>query len=383
MSAATRSTPATPASDSDPTWPALTLRLMRGEDLSAEGVAWAMGEVMTGSAVPVQLAGFLVALGAKGVRPHELGALADTMLEHAGALRAPDGAVDIVGTGGDMHHTVNISTMAALVIAATGRPVVKHGNRASSSKSGSADVLEELGVRLDMSIGDVERMAHEVGITFCFAQVFHPSMRHAVEARRGLALPTVFNVLGPITNPGRVQASAVGVADAAMAPVVAEVFASRGTSALVFRGREGLDELSVSGPSDLWEVTGGRVHQQVLDPSRDLDLDRHDLEALRGGTAAQNASIAREVFAGAPGAARDAVVLNAAAGIVAADAARTPTAPEEDTATPELVPRLRRAMDEARRALDDGAVETLLDRWAQATAATRTDDARGNDGPRS
>lgn len=338
---------------------------MRRQDLTAVEAAWAMHEVMDGQATPVQLAGFLVALAGKGVRGEELTALADAMVEHAVGLEAPVGSVDIVGTGGDLAHTVNISTMASLVIAAAGHPVVKHGNRASTSRSGSADVLEVLGIRLDLPPRAVEAMVHEVGITFCFAQVFHPSMRFAVEARKGLGVPTVFNVLGPITNPGRPAASAVGVADAVMAPIVAEVFAHRGTSALVFRGHDGLDELTVAAPSDVWEVHDGRIAHHVLDPL-ELGIGRSPLEALRGGTAEDNAAVARDLFAGARGPVADAVLLNAAAGLVAAEGADGLAAghPAEGS----FEERMARALARATQTLDSGAPRELLARWSEASA---------------
>src|SRR5690625_7050090 len=221
-----------------PTWSQITSRLVRGQELDGPSAAWAMDQAMSGQATAVQLAGFLVALQAKGVTSTELAALADAMVSHARPVRAPRRTVDIVGTGGDLAQTVNISTMASIIIASTGRTVVKHGNRASSSKSGSADVLEALGVRLDLPVPAVEELVGRVGMTFLFAQVFHPSMRYAAEARKGLGIPTVMNILGPITNPGRPRASAVGVADPGLAPIVAGVFASRSTSALVFRGQD-------------------------------------------------------------------------------------------------------------------------------------------------
>src|SRR5690606_31885292 len=214
--------------------------LMAGQDLGSTDTAWAMDQVMSGLTSPVVLAGFLVALRTKGETVEELTGLADAMLAHAVPIDVPAGAVDIVGTGGDRARTVNISTMASLVIAGAGVPVVKHGNRASSSASGSADVLEALGVRLDMTVSQVERVFHEVGITFCCAQTFHPSFRHPATARRELAVSTAFNVLGPLTDPARPRAAAIGVADRRIAPLVAGVPARRGSRALVFRGEDGL-----------------------------------------------------------------------------------------------------------------------------------------------
>lgn len=349
-------------SDVTPTWPQLTARLLRGEDLASADTAWAMHEVMEGAVAPVPLAGFLVALAAKGVRAPELAGLADAMVEHATPLEVERDAVDIVGTGGDLAQTVNISTMASVVIAASGRRVVKHGNRASSSKSGSADVLEALGVQLDLPAVVVERMVERVGITFAFAQVFHPSMRFAAEARKGLGVPTVFNVLGPITNPGRPRAGAVGVADPAMAPIVADVFATRGTSALVFRGQDGLDELTVAAPSDVWEVRGGQVRRHELDPEQLLGVPRNPISSLRGGDAQHNAGVARQVFGGETGPIRDAVQLNAAAGLCAHDGIGAEAADG-------FAGRFRSAFTEAGEVLDSGRPAELLARWVEESSA--------------
>lgn len=351
-------------SENTPTWSRITSRLVRGEEMEAPAAAWAMDEVMAGAASPVQLAGFLVALQAKGVTSAELEALADSMIAHAHVVSVPRQAVDIVGTGGDLAQTVNISTMASMVIASTGRTVVKHGNRASSSKSGSADVLEALGVRLDLPVGDVEELVGKIGMTFLFAQVFHPSMKFAAEARRGLGIPTVMNILGPITNPGRPRASAVGVADTVIAPTVAGVFAARGTSALVFRGQDGLDELTVTAPSDVWEVRGGQVRKHVLEPAVLLDLPRSGHDALRGGSAEENAQVARDLYAGVRsgrmGPIRDAVLLNAAAGVVAFDGI------DEDAADG-FEERFAAAYTEVASALDSGRPASLVERWAAAS----------------
>ncbi|MFE5775661.1 anthranilate phosphoribosyltransferase [Brachybacterium sp. NPDC056505] len=354
------------ASAPSPTWASLTARLVRHEDLDAAQAAWAMDEVMSGNASALQLAGFLVALESKGVTSVELGALADTMVAHARELDVDRRAVDIVGTGGDLAHTVNISTMASVIIAASGRRVIKHGNRASTSRSGSADVLDALGVRLDLPAERSAQLLDELGIAFLFAQVFHPSMRFGAEARKGLGIPTVFNVLGPITNPGKPLASAVGVASSVMAPVVAGVFAGRGTSALVFRGQDGLDELTVGAPSDVWEVRGGSVHEHVLDPEALLGIPRHGAEALRGGSAEENAQVARDLYAGeGTSAVRDAVLLNAAAGLLAHDGigAGSGTAGEDPT----FEDRFRQAFEEASAVLDSGAPARLLEAWAQTT----------------
>jgi len=339
-----------------PGWPHLISSLLAGTDLTAEQSGWAMEQVMTGEASPVALGGFLVALRAKGETVEELSGLVATMLRHAVRIEVPGATVDVVGTGGDRHHSVNISTMAALVVAGTGRRVVKHGNRAASSASGAADVLEALGVRLDLPPHRVGELASEVGITFCFAQVFHPAMRHAATTRSGLGVPTAFNFLGPLTNPAQPRAAAVGVADARMAPIVAGVLAARGASALVFRGEDGLDELSTTAPSAIWSVDGGTVTEQRFDATV-LGLAPTTLDDLRGGDAAHNAAVVREVLAGKAGPVRDAVLLNAAAGVVAHDGL---------TAGP-LADRLGEALGTAARAVDSGAAADVLERWVAAS----------------
>lgn len=315
---------------------------------------------MTAAATPVQLAGFLVALRAKGETVEEIEGLVDTMLAHAVRIEVPGRCVDVVGTGGDRRHTVNISTTAALVVAGAGRRVVKHGNRAASSSSGAADVLEALGVRLDLPAPRVAALAEEVGITFCFAQHFHPSFRHAAVARRELGVPTAFNFLGPLTNPGQPGAGAVGVADVRMAPIVAGVLAARGSSALVFRGEDGLDELSTSGLSRVWMVGAGRVREQRVDAA-DLGIPRAAIEDLRGGDAAYNAGAVRDLLAGKAGPIRDAVLLNAAAAVVAVDG--VPIDGDDGA----LTDALRVAYGVVSEAVDSGAAAAVLDRWVAAT----------------
>jgi anthranilate phosphoribosyltransferase len=341
------------------TWPDLLTTLLRREDLSTAQAAWAMQEVMSGEASPVQLAGFLVALRAKGESVEELRGLADVMLAHANRIEVPGPSLDIVGTGGDRAYTVNISTMAAIVIAACGIKVVKHGNRAASSSSGSADVLEALGVDLTLTPQRVVEVAQEAGITFCFAQAFHPAMRHAAVARGGLGVGTTFNVLGPLTNPAQPTYAAVGVADARMAPLMAGVFAGRGKDAAVFRGDDGLDELTLSTTSAVWWVRGGVITPRTVDP-RELGLDYQPLEALRGADAAYNAQVARQVFGGERGAVRDAVVLNAGIALAL-------SAPDEGDAHEDFVRGVRRGMDRAEAALDSGGATSALEAWAAAT----------------
>lgn len=344
-----------------PTWPELLTALVAREDLTRVQTSWAMDQVMSGEVSPARLAGFLVALRCKGETVGELTALADTMLEHALRFEVPGRTVDLVGTGGDRAHTVNISTMAALVVAGTGTIVVKHGNRASSSSCGSADVLEALGIRLDQPVARIAEIAGEVGMTFCFAQVFHPSMRHSAAARRELGIATAFNFLGPLTNPAQPGATAVGVADARMAPLVAGVFASRGTDALVFRGDDGLDELAPTARSHVWEVRNGVVTAGLLDSVAELDLAPATVADLRGADAVYNAGVARRVLAGERGPVRDTVLLNAAAALVADGALA-------GTATGSLVERLRAGTAHAARSVDDGAAADVLERWVVASA---------------
>jgi len=253
--------------DSRTTWPSLIGALIRGETLSADETSWAMAEIMEGAATPVQIAGFGVALRIKGEAPAELGGLAQAMLDRATPLRLDGPLTDLVGTGGDGARTVNISTMGAIVAAAAGARVVKHGNRAASSSCGAADVLEALGVAIDLPPQASARLAEETGICFLFAPLYHPALRYASVARSELGVPTVFNFLGPVTNPARPAAQAVGVADPRMGEVIAGVLAGRGCSALVFHGDDGLDELTPTTTSTVWVVHGGTVARTVFDPA--------------------------------------------------------------------------------------------------------------------
>ena len=353
-------TTATPAGF---TWPDLLAALLRREDLTTEQAGWAMDQVMRGEASPVQLAGFLVGLRAKGESVEELRGLADVMLEHANRIEVPGPTIDIVGTGGDRMHSVNISTMTAVVVASTGLRVVKHGNRAASSSSGSADVLEELGVDLTLAPEAVAEVADRAGITFCFAAAFHPSMRHAAAARSGLGVGTVFNALGPLTNPGQPTYAAVGVADTRIAPLIAGVFAGRGRAASVFRGDDGLDELTLATTSTVWWVRDGTVTELELDPT-DVGLDHSPVESLRGGDAAYNAQVARDLLAGAPGPVRDAVLLNAGIALATASGLGEPT-----VSRVALTTAVRDGMDRAEAAIDSGDAQALLARWVETTRA--------------
>ncbi|MGY0486985.1 anthranilate phosphoribosyltransferase [Streptomyces sp. WG-D5] len=336
-------------------WPAVLNGLLEGRDQSADDTAWAMDRIMRGEATDAQIAGFAVALRAKGETVQEISGLVRGMYEHANVIEVPGETVDIVGTGGDGAKTVNISTMSAIVVAGAGAKVVKHGNRAASSASGSSDVLEKLGVNLDLAPKRVPEVAEEAGITFCFAIKFHPALRYAGAARGQLGIRTVFNLLGPLTNPAKVQAQAVGVADARMAPIVAGVFAERGNSSLVFRGDDGLDELTTTGTSRVWVVRDGAVREESFDP-RDVGIDVVPIEALRGGDPSYNAEVARRLLDGERGPVRDAVLLNSAAALVA-------VRPGEGT----LVEQIRAGMDRAAQSIDSGAAKGALERWVAAS----------------
>jgi len=333
-------------------WPLLLSTLLSGASLDSEDTAWAMDQVMGGEATPVEVAGFVVALRAKGETPDEVRGFVETMLARALRIEVPGQAVDTCGTGGDRAHTVNISTMSAMVVAACGIPVVKHGNRAASSRCGSADLLETLGVSVDLPPERVPECVADAGAGFCFAPRFHPALRHASTTRRELGVGTIFNFLGPLTNPAQPPAQAVGVSDARMAGVMADVLARRGTSALVFRGDDGLDELTTTTTSRVWVVRDGLVDEVVLDP-QELGLPPAAVEDLRGGDADRNAAVTRGFLAGERGPVRDAVLLNAAAALAAAEPSPGP-----------LVDRLRPALDRAADAVDTGAAGALLERWA-------------------
>ncbi|PJE98569.1 anthranilate phosphoribosyltransferase [Streptomyces carminius] len=339
------------------TWPEVLSTLLAGEDLTAGSTAWAMDQIMRGEATDAQIAGFAVALRAKGETVDEVTGLVRAMYEHANVIEVPGPTVDIVGTGGDRARTVNISTMSSIVVAGTGARVVKHGNRAASSASGASDVLEKLGVNLELTPERVAEVAAEAGISFCFAVKFHPSLRHAGAARKELGIATVFNFLGPLTNPARVGAQATGVADARMAPIMAGVLAERGTSALVFRGDDGLDELTVTGTSTVWVVRDGKVRSEVFDP-RDVGVALVPLEALRGADPAHNADVARRLLDGETGPVRDAVLLNSAAALVALEPGDGP-----------LAERIAAGMERAAASIDSGAARAALDRWVAASNA--------------
>jgi anthranilate phosphoribosyltransferase len=347
--------------DTPDSWPATFAALTRGQDLSASTAAWAMSEIMSGEATPAQLAAFAVLLRVKGETPDEMSGLVSAMLAHAVPLSIEGPAVDVVGTGGDRAQTVNISTMAALVVGGSGRRVVKHGNRAASSACGTADVLEELGVVIDLSAAGVATTVAEVGIGFCFAPVFHAGMRHAGAPRRELGVPTVFNFLGPLINPGQPPSSAIGCADARMAPVMAQVLADRGHSALVFRGEDGLDELTTTTTSQVWVVNEGSVAERQLDPKR-FGIAAAAPEALRGADRRHNAEVVHAVLDGREGPIREVVLLNAAAGIAAYDGTQPDT----------LDDAIAAGIEQARASIDSGAAARLLGAWVEASQRARS-----------
>ncbi|MFJ4978433.1 anthranilate phosphoribosyltransferase [Streptomyces coeruleorubidus] len=337
-------------------WPELLNSLLDLKDLSARESDWAMDQVMSGVAGPVRLAGLLVALRAKGETVEEIEGLVSAMRRHSVPLDVPGPTVDIVGTGGDGSNSVNISTLSAIVAAGAGARVVKHGNRSASSACGSADVLEELGVALKLPADDTAAVAEEVGITFCFAPAFHPAMRHAAGPRRELGVRTVFNALGPLLNPASPTGTAIGVAEARLGPLLAGVLARRGSNGLVFRGDDGMDELTVTTTSTIWSVTDSGVRRETFDP-RDVGIALAAPGALRGGDRAHNARVAREVLAGARGPVRDAVLLSAAAGLAALEPGGARSVTE----------RLAAGMERAAESVDSGTAAAVLERWAAVT----------------
>ncbi|MFO7778651.1 MAG: anthranilate phosphoribosyltransferase [Nitriliruptoraceae bacterium] len=346
-------------SEALPHWPALLTHLLSAEDLDEEQAGQVMGALMRGEAESSQVAGLLIALRAKGESPTEIAGFVRSMLAAAVPLEleggAPDHLVDIVGTGGDGAGTFNISTVAAVVVAAAGVPVAKHGNRAASSRCGSADLLEAWGVDIELPPAAVAQCLADLGITFLYARSFHPAMRHVAPVRLQLGVRTVFNVLGPLSNPAGVSHQAVGVSDARMAPVMADALARLGRRhAVVFRGEDGLDELTTTGPSQMWEIRDGAVTSARFDPL-ELGLATSTPGELQGGDVATNVAIADAVLGGSPGPAADIVALNAAAGLYAADA----------------VADLPSGLDRARAVLRSGAALELKQRWAAHTRVLR------------
>lgn len=346
----------------DFSWSNTLTSLLEGRDLSVAEASAAMEAVMAGESTDAQIGAFLVALRAKKETVDEIVGFRDAILNHAVELPIDSMVLDIVGTGGDPYGAVvNVSSIASIVAAASGVPVVKHGNRAASSSSGASDVLSALGVNLELEPHEVARVFHEVGLTFVFAAKFHPGFRHAAAARKEIGIPTVFNILGPLCNPVRPEASAVGVSNLARVPQVAGVFRTRGASALVYRGDDGIDKMTTTGHSHVWEVSRGQIYEHDVD-SEELGLRKAKPEDLLGEGPEHNARLARGVLAGESGPVRDIVVLNAAAGLVAYALAQDPAQRERS-----LAERLTENIAVAQASIDSGAASSLLDRWVAST----------------
>jgi len=355
-------------------WPEIIRALLDGSDLDTEQAAWAMDEILAGQATAAQIAGFAVALRAKGETSDEVAAMAAAMLQRAELVSIASPVMDVVGTGGDHSGSVNISTMAAIAVAACGVPVIKHGNRAASSQTGTADVLSELGVAIELQPAQVARCATELGIAFAFAPVHHPAMRFAAGARRDLGVPTVFNILGPLTNPAQATAALIGCADLGRAPVMAGVLAKRGVRALVVRADDGLDEISATTTTRVWDATDGSVRQQVIDPHA-LGLQPAQASDLVGGDPARNAELLRMTLGLEPvpdhedpkvRAIRDAVAINAAAALVAWESIDHFDTSPIDTRIGEQLPR-------AQLSLTSGRAAELLERWIKLSRELEAD----------
>lgn len=341
-------------------WETHISRLQSGLDLETQDVQWCMNEILTGNANLEIIKEFLLALNIKGETSEEVGALVAQMYQHCAPITIKDRAVDTVGTGGDGAHTINISTTAAIIAAAAGVKVIKHGNRAASSKSGSADLLEALGININLDGAGVEKTFSELGIGFCFAPVFHPAMRFAAPARKELGMPTVFNILGPMANPAKPKAAAIGVANERMHLVMAEVLSARGVDGFVFRGDDGLDEITLATTTTVLTIGSGEMRSDRIDPL-DFEIKRAPISALVGGDATENARITTAIFSGEKGAPRDAVVLNAAAAIAAYEARFDLN----------LHQRMALGISRAVDAIDSGAATCLVSQWAELTQKLR------------
>ena len=337
-------------------WSALTEKLLAGLDLEKDEIQGAMREILGGDSDIENVKSFLLALKSKGETSDEVGALVEVMYAHAAPISILERAVDTVGTGGDGAHTINISTTAAIIAAAAGARVVKHGNRAVSSKSGASDFLEALGVVPGLTGPGVERTVRELGIGFCFAPIFHPAMRFAAPARKELGVPTVFNILGPLANPAKPSAAAIGVANERMHLVMAQVLAEKGCDGFVFRGDDGLDEITLTTTTSVLSIGKGEIKSDRID-AKDFGMQNAPIEAIVGGDASENAAISRAIFAGERGAPRDAVLLNAAAAIAAF----------EGDMESDVKERLSLGLERAIVAVDSGAALSLLDKWAALT----------------
>ncbi len=349
------------------TWPTILAKLLAKRDLNREEAGWAMSQIMDGESSEAEIGAFMMVLRSKGETVDDLAGLVDVMLEKSVLLDTGSDALDIVGTGGDMIGTVNISTMASIVAAAAGVGVMKHGSRSASGKTGSAEMLEVLGIRLDLSPQRVAEVYRAAGITFFFAPVFHPAMRHVAPVRKALGVPTTFNFLGPLANPAQPVATSLGVANPQIAPLMAAELAARGRKALVFRGLDGLDELTTTANSDIWLVQGGVVRNFELNPVK-LGLKKVDLANLLGGQAQQNAEVALRLFneprASSSQAVREVVALNAAGGLIAYDLSKQTIESQQD-----LDRQFEVQLERAFEALDSGAAAQKLSAWMTASQA--------------
>lgn len=326
-------------------WPSILSDLLSGKSLDTRAASWAMESIMEGEATPAQFGAFVAALRAKGETADEIAGLVETMRRYSLKVEVPYPVVDTCGTGGDRAGTINVSTIAAFVVAGAGAKVAKHGNRAASSRCGSADLLEGLGVKIDLGPDGVRESIEQSGIGFCFAPVFHPSMRHAGPPRRELGIPTIFNFLGPLTNPAGARHQALGVSDRLMAPKMVEVLGRLGSDhALVFAAEDGLDEISTAAPTRIWELHRGNVTETTIAPS-DFGIAPSKPDDLKGGSVEENAKVALDVLGGSRGPKRDVVAINAAAGLVAAD----------------LAPGLAEGLALAAESIDSGAAKRALD----------------------
>ncbi|PRY68501.1 anthranilate phosphoribosyltransferase [Glaciihabitans tibetensis] len=349
---------------SDSTWPQLLGILVEGSNLSISQATWAMQQVMAGEVTDAQLGGLLVALRIKGETVDEIVGFRDAVLANALPLSVDPMVLDIVGTGGDPYGAVlNISSVASIICAASGVPVLKHGNRGASSASGASDVLTALGVDISISPERAAAVLRETNISFANAAIFHPGFRHAGPTRKELGISTLFNILGPLCNPARPEASAVGVSSLDRVPLIVGVFQTRGAAALVYRGDDGIDKLTTTGHSHVWEVSRGSVTEHDLDPL-DLGIARSSIDQLLGKGPDYNAGVARAVLGGDPGPVRDVVLLNAAAGLVAFDLAQHPSHIRDP-----FVERMSRMLVIAEATIDSGAALVKLDQWAAATNA--------------
>ena len=337
-------------------WDLIFKSLSSAEDLSSDQITWAMSQILEGQASNDQIKQFLLGLKAKGESAAEVQALVSQMYSYCTPINITERAVDTVGTGGDGANTINISTTAAIITNAAGARVVKHGNRAASSKSGAADLLEALGIKIDLTGGEVEQTVHKIGIGFCFAPIFHSSMKHAASARKELGTPTIFNILGPLANPAKAVACAIGVARAELLPLISQVLLEQGKEGFVFRGDDGLDEVSISTTTQVIQIHDGKLTSSEFNPS-DLGITSSSISDLAGGDAKYNAQMTMKIFAGLKGPMRDAVTLNAAFAIAAFKA---------DFDLP-LQTQIANAYVLANKAIDSGAALSVVKKWAELT----------------